>query len=789
MQCNLSLPTVDELTEVLVNERAENNVEYFKNKMKEVALGMLQANRNEISAIKGEYTALRFNPDSGHGDYRYEQFKTAMSKDKEISDKIKEVKEVRRKKSEIFGKTNVRIYDVDQIAEYSKKIVKAKEEVNACDTLIDLLSESRLLLQDTYPVARLIESKNGISMSRVTAFDSIISACDNAFVTFSEVESKILSYDMPLHKMPYIVEKTLSNEGITPDTDSVYANEVFQWLKDKESDEFWFKLFGIVVPLGLALACFIPGIGVGAVIALGALGAGAGAGFAIVEFEEADDLYDAANASEVGSAKLVDVDQAKEAYVWGVIGLALSAVDIFLSTRAVVSLAKVTTGLDGVYGAKRIISKLDEATLRKLSKLGSENMVRLVNITDDVSEITNVLNKISKLSSDKIDDVICILAQFEGQSSAEIISYLNKFDEVDNFLNLVNYVGVDNLGSKLDGLNDVSYIQLVDNLNTLNNAEKAKKIVNGLDNKGIRNLASIDNADESLKVMNFYENVETNICLLNSIDDYKKLNNVAEVVQKYDFIQGKSFDEIETIFKNWKSRDRRSIEEIAILLRERPDPPRVIARVQGSNYSTFSNKATTFVADPNELIGLDVDGVAKKLGFDDDYRAWLKRNPSRGLYIDLVEAPPNAVVERISWDTAKGDFKRLIESGDKKLLRDLKQIKSLKNADNTINMNKLDAMIEELANTPLDKRNALDDDVLALQKQLEYKLGTNELFTGQAYTADYQYNMGAREWGLRKPDVGLELDDMIDAGYKIKRINLVGDKVYPVLLDHSLLHQ
>ena len=121
----------------------------------------------------------------------------------------------------------------------------------------------------------------------------------------------------------------------------------------------------------------------------------------------ADDLNDAALASATGSQKLVDTEAAKAAYIWGVVGLALSAFDIFISGKAVLGLLKVTKAVEGVSGAGKLVHALDERTFLKLSKLDPENInivfkasVNLEETSRIIKALTNKgLNNIAKIDN------------------------------------------------------------------------------------------------------------------------------------------------------------------------------------------------------------------------------------------------------------------------------------------------------------------------------------------------------------------------------------------------------
>lgn len=498
----------------------------------------------------------------------------------------------------------------------------------------------------------------------------------------------------------------------------------------------------------------------------------------VLEKENINDNSDDPYSKEVLSwlKKKTKSDRAKENLCTGVsLGLALVCLIPGIGLGAIIALGAVGAGV-GAIGAIREYEVADD--LYDAAITGTYGTQKFIN-QDEAERL--------KLSA-SINLCLSLVDAFVSVKAVRQLRNIKKSSELALKSKKITSLLDKNTVNKLEVLGEDSVQRIIINLDSMNNSEKAARYIKGLNSKGLKNLASIEDVNDSLKIINYFDDQQSNIRLLNSIDDYTILLNPESILAKYDTSGVKTLDEYEGLFSNWKKLKSRSVEEIAVILKHRPEAPRIIARVQWSNYSTFGNKSTIFVTDPNDIIGLSVEEIAQRLGFDDYSRELLKQNPNRGLYIDFVELPPDAVVKQFSWDTVKEDFYKIIDSGDEMIIEDLKSINGLRSKDNKINMNTLDEMFYTLSKTPIEKSDTLSKDIKKLQKRIESKIGANKLFTGQHYTADYNFNIGTTEWGLLKPEVGLELHDMIEDGYKVKRINIVGDQVYPVLLDHNLLY-
>lgn len=767
MNVDSSVPKYTEITQSLLNEKSSDEIDYFKNLMRSIALNFLLKSREDLKVYelifresynKNVQIAAESHGNAGSTDWKL--IKELIDRDGQIGRELDVIKRVIDWLTYWIGNSNIvqpfQVWQVidgdsggDEIFLLKKVgILKPLQELKSVylqngnndyfkDTISkifsDCISRQQILAVSLLMEQQELREKEPL-LDVITTKDLVVGACKDdhifevakqsiikAYEAQNELEVKILERKINFCHLDNVRNEAydqLLREVSKKELNRAFLDKIDKYIEDQLKEDFTLTLLGIALSAG-AIACVIFGGPAGLGLLLSIAGAVSGAPEAISTYIEGDMLRDSATAG-VGKHELTTttVEEAeeiiKEAKIMGamvLLDLGLAGVECYQLVKKV---NKISNAIVKVPKGKTTLQYLDQSTIAKLNQLNPNEIEKIF----EVANHPHAIKKAFKLIQDPID---------------------------------------------------------------------AGRVLQGLNHNGMENLAKIKSKD-LIQVLHYFDDQQSNIRLLNSISDHKVLLDPAPILAKYDLTKGKSLDEMNDIIRNWMPNSARSVEEIAVILKYRPNAPRVIARVQGANYSTFGNKLTTFVTDPHDIIGLNIDEVAKRLGFDDDYRNWLKRNPKKGLYIDFVQAPPDAKIRRMSWDSVKRDFKKIIETGDKKLVRDLKRIKSLRAADDSINFSKLDEMFNTFSETPIEDMSKLDKEYKQLQVLLDQELGTNSLFTGQAYTADYNYNIGATEWGLIKPGVGLELDDMIEAGYKVKRFNLLDDKVYPVMLDHHLLY-
>lgn len=393
---------------------AGKDKEYFQELLKREAIRRLNINKNEVSAVRERYGILGDNPDSEEAASVWEGFTQAMEWDKSL---LKKEEDVLVKKSllqtEAMGLINIRgPMSRDQIDAMGERARERNSLLEQCNIYLEYIAQCRNLLNSEYPVTRLVNSRKGGDLNKEDAFQKIREACDNALVTFDEVENKVLTGDMPLYKMEMIVNDVLTKEGITPDASDAYGQSVNQWLKVERRWNKAIEILGMIIPLALGAACFIPGIGLGAIVALGAIGAGVGGAAALYDFEMADDLHDAGKASAAGSENLVDAEAAKLQYIMASVSLCLSAVDLFMAGRAVKSLVHVSKIAAGTSKGAGVLKLLDDSAVTTLAKLGDDKMKIIFESVENGENLKHilknktVLKKLEQLTPDELSDFV-----------------------------------------------------------------------------------------------------------------------------------------------------------------------------------------------------------------------------------------------------------------------------------------------------------------------------------------------------------------------------------------------
>jgi hypothetical protein len=281
------------------------------------------------------------------------------------------------------------------------------------------------MLRIVYPGLAFVDSEN-TDLSRDTnheIFAGMQERINNARVAQNEVRERLIDEDIPLHKLDAIVWAARQHFGMTDEPRNEFDRDVNEWLESEHSRDNIIKIGSAIVSIALAAACFIPGIGVGAIIVLGAMGAAVGGASAIYEFEQADDLNEVAKSQDGGIYQLLsDPDAAKEEYIWGIVNLALAGVDAFLA------------GFE-VFKVGRAVSNFSDAAtgFRVLNQMGRmDDAVRIVSKLSKVQDSAMFLSKLETASTEAISSISKVLGGATGDMLSSTVRNLGKFDNLDN---------------------------------------------------------------------------------------------------------------------------------------------------------------------------------------------------------------------------------------------------------------------------------------------------------------------------------------------------------------------
>jgi hypothetical protein len=407
--------------DLIVQKEALSNdhVTVFRRKMFEIACQRLDANRAELDAMQARYEAY-FGKSKGsqRNDTCFEQLRNAIEKDKELQ---------RRDETLCIEQGDA----FDKL----KNAPDYQPFIDNLQTIKDFRSDianSRYLIRKAFPE---LDSVSGERVSYKTnnaqILEKMIKSFDRARKAQDEVRAKIDSGDMPLYKLDPIVDATKAFYGITDKSTDEFGKAVNAWLASERSKDCVIKILSTVVSLGLAAACFIPGIGIGAIIALGAIGAGVGMAGAIYEFEMADDLNDAGESQRSGSSKIVaDADAARKEYVWGIVNICLASVDLFLSGAEVIRVGKVLSKFDTAADGSRFLNSVGNA----------KDTMTFLNRMDSLPNGRQVIQKLDKATGDTANEVVRFFNGLDEDILEKGTTVFNKFESPDDFIDAIGKV-------------------------------------------------------------------------------------------------------------------------------------------------------------------------------------------------------------------------------------------------------------------------------------------------------------------------------------------------------------
>ncbi len=282
----------------------------------------------------------------------------------------------------------------------------------------------RSLLRKSFPVLDALDA-GSVKIGRTTdaqLYANIVAALDRARKAQAEVKKRIESGDMPLYKLDPIVNAALASFSITESSKADFSLAVLEWLAEERKREWAIKLGSAVLGIGLAAACFIPGIGVGAVIALGAIGAGIGGAAAYYEFEMADDLHQAGESGRAGSHQLIsDPDAAKKEYLWGIVNLILAGVDIFMAGGEVFRLGKVLSRFDSVKDGLSFVDKVGDV----------KKSIKFLNKIEDTENGAILLKKLESASEEALKQIERCLETVDATDVDGLLLGFNKIDDTE----------------------------------------------------------------------------------------------------------------------------------------------------------------------------------------------------------------------------------------------------------------------------------------------------------------------------------------------------------------------
>jgi hypothetical protein len=402
-----------------VNNRP--NVILFKQKMTEIALESVEKNSQHINQLEARYQSYFRMPGA------VQQSTGIFSKLREAIEKDQELIAAQKKLVSRIGRIQSQKRILARRGGYRRR--ERLDELNAeRDNIIEQKNELqnvRNMLRMVYPALSFVESENTDleKDSNYTLFAGMQERIENARTAQAEVKKRLEEGDIPLHKLDAVVSATAQHFGFGETASPEFEKDVNDWMQAEHTRDSVIAIGSAIVSIALAAACFIPGIGVGAIIALGAMGAAVGGASAIYEFEQADDLNEVAKSQDGGIYQLLsDPDAAKEEYIWGIVNLALAGVDAFLAGFEVFKVGKAVSNFSDAATGFRVLNQMGRM----------DDAVRIVSKLSKVQDSAMFLSKLETASTEAISSISKVLGGATGDMLSSTVRNLGKFDNLDN---------------------------------------------------------------------------------------------------------------------------------------------------------------------------------------------------------------------------------------------------------------------------------------------------------------------------------------------------------------------
>jgi hypothetical protein len=411
------------------NEQYEIDVRIFTNKLKELARTRINSNMEQIGVIENRLESGMRVPRTLTSDWRL--VLESIEKNKTLNARIKDLENQKTQLS----------FQASQVVSFNGGILGSRNDILAklapiyekqanIDEMIRMIEMVKQEVYRLCPAITVLElDKLPENANRQMVLQQLKKGFSNARNAATEILRRINSDDLPLHKMPPLIEAACSILNITPTSRDHLSQNVKKWLQEKQNEENIIKWGSTAIGIAAMILCFTGVGGVVGLVIIGAIGAGAGIGEAVYSFEMAEDMWTAVQAQKGGSNKLIDDTRAiEEEYVWGLVNIAISAVDIFFSGSEMLKVGRLfsnfSTLKDGYTFINRF-SKVDDA----VSFLGK---------LQDVAGSVTFIKKLEGASEDAVKTVVKIINEAAPEKLANTVQILDKFSEVEKASNVIN---------------------------------------------------------------------------------------------------------------------------------------------------------------------------------------------------------------------------------------------------------------------------------------------------------------------------------------------------------------
>jgi hypothetical protein len=308
-------------------------VALFKGVLKAKALERLRENRAALEAMEAQYA-----PGADGGDERWERLRELMAVDNVLAEEEEALEA-------ILAGTTVPMPILLRFALSNPGMLSA-EELERLTTRLQGVQRVRDQLHVMVPELVALESRD-VSATQEALQADMSARISDAKAAMEDVSQRVLTEDIPLTKLGPVVRDTLTSLGITQEratSGDALSAHVLDWIASEDLEEQVITWGGVALTLTLTVGAILAsggwlavlGLGARAALGLSASGAAVGFGEATYNFERADDLNAAGEASGAGSpnALIDDPDAARFNYVMAWLNLALAVIDVGLALNA-----------------------------------------------------------------------------------------------------------------------------------------------------------------------------------------------------------------------------------------------------------------------------------------------------------------------------------------------------------------------------------------------------------------------------------------------------------------------
>lgn len=550
-----SVPAVQALTQLVMDQHAKDEKELLDVYLKKMAIDSVNDSRRTLKAYEKEFNDTYRQQQTIDSDTRgnveftnWRDIKDAIRIDGEYTRKINLYKHFVEYFSGVIHSSEdaqyvhsfwlcfIDIiegnskYDItglyDQLAVIKDKynvLLSDEAQTEIKDTLnvsighyASLLSNyeyKRLLLRKDFPILNVVTSENinDLYVSDDKIYDFTTKCIAKAYEAQDELEEKIKNGDANLYQLDTLVDRALSELGFD-NTNSPYYMTIQRHIEDRRGTPWFMTLLNIVLTAA-TIACVLFSGPVGLGIALGIAGAALGGAEAVSLYQDAMFKHTALIASvgegnQLTSATMEDI-QAE--FMLAGFNAFLAALDVVLTgvevSQFIRGQMKLAKGLKNIASIDSLIPKLNPTAVQNVSRLDTEAIELISNRLGSSDNIVKFFNNVGEIPVHQVDEM------------NDLIKTLDDYPNIDpDFINT----------KTIDELLLLKREQIFSKIKGLDGADELLNGLKAVDEETVSSLSRIlsktpDNSlSNTIKNINKFNKIEDSVTIVNKFDDMEE---------------------------------------------------------------------------------------------------------------------------------------------------------------------------------------------------------------------------------------------------------------------------